>query len=217
METNESIIELFHLGESKPDQPPRWAKVTAVGSDTVTVTLGAANVDAARCCLCGVGDVVLLETMPSGQLAAVATRGIPASGAVTRTKTSSQTIAADNTYEAVTWNSDTVFGTALTASGNGIKIGSGITHVMVSCRVNWSTVNGTATRYVRILKNSSIMGLASQSLTGGTAPAEITCTGIVVPVTSGDVISLAAYGKQGDALQGNSNKGCTYLTVQVLR
>ena len=80
METNESIIELFHLGDAKPDQPPRFAKVTAISGDTVTVTLGASNVDAVRCCDCVADDVVLLETLPSGQLAAVGVKGYNGGG-----------------------------------------------------------------------------------------------------------------------------------------
>lgn len=80
METNESIIELFGLGDAKPDQPPRFAKVTAVSGDTATVTVGASNVDAVRCCDCAANDVVLLETLPSGQLAAVGVKGYNGGG-----------------------------------------------------------------------------------------------------------------------------------------
>lgn len=80
METNESIIELFGLGDAKPDQPPRFAKVTAVSGDTATVTVGASNVDAVRCCDCAADDVVLLETLPSGQLAAVGVKGYNGGG-----------------------------------------------------------------------------------------------------------------------------------------
>ena len=74
-ETLESIAKLFGFGEDKPLQPPRFAKVTAVSGDTVTVQLGTQTVAAVRCCVCSVGDVVLLETLPSGQLAAIGTRG----------------------------------------------------------------------------------------------------------------------------------------------
>ena len=74
-ETAESLASLFKLGKTPPPQPPRFAKVTAVSGDTATVTLGVASADTVRCCDCTVGDVVLLETMPSGQLAAVAVKG----------------------------------------------------------------------------------------------------------------------------------------------
>ena len=79
-ENLESIAGLFGFGEKKPDQPPRFAKVTAISGDTVTVTVGASNVDAVRCCDCAVADVVLLETMPSGQLAAVGVKGYNGGG-----------------------------------------------------------------------------------------------------------------------------------------
>ena len=82
-DTLEELADLLHLGPEKPDQPPRFAKVTAISGDTVTVQLGAGNVEAVRCCLTKVGDVVLLETLPSGQLAAVAVKGEQASAQIT--------------------------------------------------------------------------------------------------------------------------------------
>ena len=75
METLESISTLFGFGAEKALQPPRFAKVTAVSGDAVTVKLGTASAEAVRCCACSAGDVVLLETMPNGTLAAVGARG----------------------------------------------------------------------------------------------------------------------------------------------
>ena len=74
-ETIAEIAGLLKLGPDAPLQPPRFAKVVSVAGDTVTVTLGGSNADAVRCCACAADDIVLLETMPSGQLAAVATKG----------------------------------------------------------------------------------------------------------------------------------------------
>lgn len=74
-ETVAEIASLLKLGPDAPLQPPRFAKVVSVAGDTVTVTLGGSNADAVRCCSCAVGDVVLVETLPSGQLAAVGTKG----------------------------------------------------------------------------------------------------------------------------------------------
>lgn len=79
-ETVAEIAGLLKLGPDAPLQPPRFAKVVSVVGDTVTVTLGGSNVDAVRCCACAADDVVLLETMPSGQLAAVATKGASGGG-----------------------------------------------------------------------------------------------------------------------------------------
>ena len=73
--TLEDIAQAFGLEPDAPLQPPRFAKVTAVADATVTVTLGTQTVEAVRCCVCSAGDVVLLETLPSGRLAAVGTRG----------------------------------------------------------------------------------------------------------------------------------------------
>lgn len=74
-DTIAELASLLKLGPDAPLQPPRFAKVVSVAGDAVTVTLGGSNADAVRCCACSADDVVLLETMPSGQLAAVATKG----------------------------------------------------------------------------------------------------------------------------------------------
>lgn len=75
MENLESISALFGFGAEKALQPPRFAKVTAVSGDAVTVKVGTASAEAVRCCVCSEGDVVLLETLPNGTLAAVGSRG----------------------------------------------------------------------------------------------------------------------------------------------
>lgn len=82
METLESISALFGFGAEKALQPPRFAKVTAVSGDAVTVKVGTDSAEAVRCCACAAGDVVLLETLPNGTLAAVATRGASGGGSV---------------------------------------------------------------------------------------------------------------------------------------
>lgn len=74
-ETLESIADLLHLGPDKPLQPPRFAKVVGVNGDEITAQLGTGTAAAVRCCDCAAGDVVLLETLPSGTLAAVGARG----------------------------------------------------------------------------------------------------------------------------------------------
>ena len=79
-ETVANLASLLKLGANLPLQPPRFAKVTAVSGDTVTVSLGSGTADAVRCCACAVDDVVLLETMPSGTLAAVAVKGYNGGG-----------------------------------------------------------------------------------------------------------------------------------------
>ena len=79
-ETLESIASLFGFGEKQPLQPPRFAKVQAVSGDTVSVIIGQTPAEAVRCCACAAGDVVLLETLPNGTLAAVATRGASGGG-----------------------------------------------------------------------------------------------------------------------------------------
>lgn len=121
-ENLESIAGLFGFGEKKPDQPPRFAKVTAISGDTVTVTVGASNVDAVRCCDCAVDDVVLLETMPSGQLAAVAVKGYNGGGGG-----GTYTAGTGLTLSGTTFNHSNAvaagwIGSSLATSGNIIKM-----------------------------------------------------------------------------------------------
>jgi len=78
--TLEEVAKLFRLGPEEPDKPPRFAKVTAVSGDTATVSIGSGTADAVRCCDCAAGDVVLVVTMPSGLLAAVAVKGYSGGG-----------------------------------------------------------------------------------------------------------------------------------------
>lgn len=80
MASLESIAKIFDFGEKKPLQPPRFAKVSAVTDESVSVTIGAEQAEAVRCTPCQVGDIVLLETLPNGTLAAVATRGATGGG-----------------------------------------------------------------------------------------------------------------------------------------
>lgn len=86
-ETLESIAGLFGFGDKQPNQPARFAEVSTVSGDTVAVTVGASTVDAVRCCACSAGDVVLLETLPNGTLAAVAVKGYQGGGGSIETVT----------------------------------------------------------------------------------------------------------------------------------
>lgn len=79
-ETLESIAGLFGFGEKQSNLPSRFAEVAAVSGDTASVIIGDSTVDAVRCCGCGVGDVVLVVTLPAGTLAAVATKGASGGG-----------------------------------------------------------------------------------------------------------------------------------------
>lgn len=119
---SDELIELFNLGNKASLQPPRFAKVTASDASTVTVTLGGEDVEAVRCCICAAGDVVLLETLPSGRLAAVGTRGATSTtytaGANIQISAANVISATDTTYTA---------GTGLTLSGTTINHSNAVT------------------------------------------------------------------------------------------
>lgn len=128
-ETLESIAGLFGFGDKQPNQPARFAEVSAVTGDTVAVTVGASTVDAVRCCHCTAGDVVLLETMPNGTLAAVATRnanGIaPTASATYNLGTNANRWA--NIYVGTVFadrlrSNNTHYGTCNTAAGTAAKV-----------------------------------------------------------------------------------------------
>lgn len=128
-ETIAEIAGLLKLGPDAPLQPPRFAKVVSVADDTVTVTLGASAVEAVRCCHCVAGDIVLLETMPSGQLAAVATRSangiVPTTSATYNLGTNAKRWA--NLYVGTVFadrlrSNNTHYGTCNTAAGTAAKV-----------------------------------------------------------------------------------------------
>lgn len=256
-ETLESIASLLGLGPEKALQPPRFAKVTAVSSDTVTVTLGASTAEAVRCCVCAVDDVVLLETLPNGTLAAVGARGQQGGGGgvnsvtvgtvtgatfansgtasdvvldldvpaytrhvMTRYRNTALSSLANNTYTVVPMTSDISAGTLLTASGNGIKIGAGVTRVLVSASLAFDTVGGSAaSRYIRICRNSysdaNTIGWNYRYMATGQANV------LVVPATlaevaEGDVLYMYYYARSQDTIGGNAHPARTGFTVEVV-
>ena len=82
METNASIARLFGF-DAKTSPQPRFAKVASVSADTLGVLIGTEEAEAVRCCVAEVGDIVLVQTMPNGTLAAIAKRGETASASAT--------------------------------------------------------------------------------------------------------------------------------------
>ena len=258
METLESIADLFGFGAQKALQPPRFAKVTAVSSDTVTVTLGAASAEAVRCCVCSVDDVVLLETLPNGTLAAVGTRGQQGGGGgvnsvtvgtvsgatfansgtasdvvldlsvptytpsvMTRYRTSALTGLVNNTYPVVPLDGTISSGAELTASGDGIKIGAGITRVLVSGSITYDTVAGSnQSRYIRICRNSysdpNTIAWNYRYMTSGQGVTPLVIPATLAEVQPGDVLKLYYYARSNDTIGGNTMPARTGLTVQVV-
>ena len=127
METLESIAGLFGFGDKQQNTPARFAEVVSVSGDTVSCTVGNSNVDAVRCCDCAPSDVVLLETMPSGALAAVAVKGYNG-GSYTLPPATTSTLGgviAD--------------GTSITVDVDGTIHSTGLTRETSSGGVTWAT------------------------------------------------------------------------------
>lgn len=171
--TLEDIAQAFGLEPDAPLQPPRFAKVTAVADDTVTVTLGTQTVEAVRCCVCSAGDVVLLETLPSGRLAAVGTRGATST---TYTAGANITIAdgvisaTDTTYTA---------GTGLTLSGTTLNHSNAVTAGTIgtasatsgaSIAVPYATYDAQGHITARGTHTHTVNGISLTSAVTGTLP-----------------------------------------------
>lgn len=127
-----------------------------------------------------------------------------------------------NTYTIIPLNLDVTVGSKLTTtSDGGIKIGSGITKVLVSGNMAVETVTTAGNRHLRIVKNTysaaNTLGWGWDNLQIGDSES-ITINPQLVSVTPGDVIYLYYYtGNSADTIGGNAYGGRTSLTVEVIQ
>lgn len=124
-----------------------------------------------------------------------------------------------NTYTIIPLDLSTSYGSAFTAtSDGGIKIGAGVTKVLLSGRVAFQAAGTSAIRHARIIKNSYSANntliwdnISIQANYRGS----IIMTPLLVSVQQNDVIYLTYYtGNSADSIDGNSYGGRTSLTIE---
>lgn len=126
-----------------------------------------------------------------------------------------------NTYTIIPFDLSNVAGSKLTATNDGgIKIGSGITKVLVSGMISYDTITATGSKHLRIIKNSysaaNTLSWSWQTLTTGN-PGNVEAMPILADVQENDVIYMIYYtGSATDKIGGNTYGGRTSLTVEVI-
>ena len=114
----------------------------------------------------------------------------------------------------------TLNGDLLTASGNGVLIGTGITKVLVSAHVTIKTVGAETYKWLYIVKNGTTAinyGIGvNRAWVAVSKPFPLTVTPILAEVVAGDIITLQYDIPMGssDVILGESDE--TYLTVEAV-
>ena len=126
-----------------------------------------------------------------------------------------------NTYTIIPFDLSNMAGSRLSfESGGGIKIGSGITKVLVSGATSFDTIQSNGRRHIRVVKNSysSANTLAwSWSELTTSSPGSVIIAPIVATVASGDIIYMCYYTPNANDQIGGNADGCrTSLTIQTI-
>ena len=142
---------------------------------------------------------------------------------MTRSLSANETSLAVNTYTAVPLDLDISTGSKLTAtSDGGIRIGAGVSKVLVSGRMLIGTSSTSGSRHLRIVKNSNT-NIDANTIAWSFKPIDassqdvISITPTLGSVSEGDVLYLMYYTPDSsDAINGNSFGCRTELTVEVV-
>ena len=140
---------------------------------------------------------------------------------MTRGLSAAKTSLSVNTYTKIPLNLSNSTGSKLTAtSDGGIKIGAGVSKVLVSAKMAVEGVTTAGNRHLRIVKNTytnaNTLGWAWDSLAVSDSE-DIVITPQLVDVTEGDVIYAMYYtGQSTDKIGGNAQGGRTSLTVEAV-
>lgn len=143
------------------------------------------------------------------------------SNIMTRTLSAAVTNLSVNTYTKVPLNTSNSTGEALTTtSSGGIKIGAGVSKILVSGQIAFDGITTAANRHLRIVKNSytdaNTLGWSWETMPVSGSSA-LTIIPQLANVTEGDEIYLYYYtGYSTDKIGGNAQGGRTSLTVQVV-
>ena len=152
----------------------------------------------------------------------VEANGVPLTrNIMTRSLSEQKTNLAVGTYTNIPLDLSNSVGSRLTAvSGGGIKIGAGVSKVLVSAKMAVEGVTVAGARHLRIIKNSysaaNTLGWAWDTLAVSDAE-DIIVTPILANVSEGDIIYMDYWTQQSSDKIGGNAYGCrTSLTVEVV-
>lgn len=140
---------------------------------------------------------------------------------MTRSLSTAMTGLAVNTYTKILFDLSNSVGNGLSAtSDGGIKIGAGVSKVLISALLSYDTITSTGSRHIRIIKNTytSNNTLAWSWQTMVTSqPTNVEILPILADVTENDVLYALYYTGSSDDKIGGNTYGCrTSLTVEVV-
>lgn len=100
----------------------------------------------------------------------------------------------------------------LLEDGN-LKIGKGVSKVLLSFTASLSWIATSGNKYVRVERDGQALAMSKKYVVANSTVADIICmTPVMIDVQEGDILKLGAYGTKDD----NYVKGQVYLTVQKI-
>lgn len=106
-------------------------------------------------------------------------------------------------------------GDKLTLENGKVKIGVGITHVMVSAFESLTTSSAAGVRNVNIFKNNTGLKSAKIYMPAVSSGCSIVLPPILIPVQENDEINIVSYVRAGDRIDGGN--AYTYFTVEAVK
>lgn len=124
------------------------------------------------------------------------------------------TISANNTYEQLPMTTINTSSEKLSLTDGGIRIGSGISKVLVSTKVSFNSIATTGLKWVTIMKNSANSAVSANP-DYLTQRFVVSATPTLINVTEGDILYLYVNGTAGDVVRQSIEY--TNLTVDVVK
>lgn len=131
-----------------------------------------------------------------------------------------------NTYTRAPMTSASTLGTRLTANNGNIKVGKGVSKLLVSAQMTYIAESAAGLRYLRIVKNNSVTNDNTLAWAMATVPAgarhPIYIPPTLIDVQEGDVISLYYYTPKSDdtilgtAFSSSTTGTLTFITAEVV-
>lgn len=123
-----------------------------------------------------------------------------------------------NEYLPLSLDFDTKMGNRLVFQNGGIKIGSGVSKILVSAQLTFES-KSTRNTHVRIAKNNgsqdNTLGWQYRNFSNGEL-GNLVISPILVNVQKGDLLNLYYYCAAGDIINGNAFGKRTNMTVMVV-
>lgn len=124
-----------------------------------------------------------------------------------------------NEYLPLSLDFDTKMGNRLVFQNGGIKIGSGVSKILVSAQLTFES-KSTRNTHVRIAKNNNsstdrVLAWRYGNFSNGDV-GNLTVSTVLVNVQEGDLLNLYYYCAAGDIINGNDFGKRTNMTVMVV-